>query len=185
MAEVPEGMAEYLQLATNTVVEAKQEWVRDGPADLPPMLVWYFTQRESMQLPLAEIVTEMEVHPVDVISQMLPQLRSVTGPPFGVLFVIEGYFAPAEKQDLRSFKRGSLAARFARGDPAVCEALTLTIVDAEDMVTRHMPFRYGDGSVIWDEYHDEVIKTRSAWSCGANVPMALASAFGEPSGGMN
>jgi len=85
----------------------------------------------------------------------------------------------------KNHKRGSLQERFIRGDPLVFETLHLTVADREDMVQRFLPFRYGDGSVIWEDQHDMVTKTHEAHGLGANVPLILSLAFGEPGGDTN
>jgi hypothetical protein len=61
----------------------------------------------------------------------------------------------------------------------------VNMADRDDMVQRFLPFHYGDGSVIWEEQADNVCRTSEAHGQGANVPLVLSLAFGEPGGDTN
>lgn len=97
-------------------------------------------------------------HPFDMLTAILPMLRSLN--PVSMSLTVDSYILTAaamsheEADALYARYEHSLAAAFAAGEPAVSEALVITMVTPTSHRVVTMPYRRGDDGVTWDDDHE-------------------------------
>ena len=151
-----DSFAEMLFSVTmESMMEAKVEHSRNGPADLDPKIM-YIAEGQSGMTMIAPIVIGPEMPPPAVLQATLGQARQNLGPPLFVAFACEAWMKlfehdKRERFDQENYQRGDFAK-----DPEGVECLTLAIVHRQPtgglrMMYTSQPYHYGDGTVIFDE----------------------------------
>ena len=161
----------------------KEQLCENGPEDVPDRILWMTPDDSKGSLIMPMVISAGPSTPAEMIGATAMMARKEIGTPWLVCFLAEVYVQLDIKDaaDVPT-ERGQLTERFQRGDPHVREAISAILVHRRldgsfRTLACNIPYRYGDGGVIWEE---------SAWvdslkddntSMGA-IPDALITAFG-------